>query len=218
MTVVPYIRLCAGTANKPKATYEPGDITEQLENYKGRPNLMYYRYELGKKHFMSLFTERRFYGSTFTPEKDRSTIESIETIKRLSVSSQALSLYPFWVHLVFLYHVIDTRNILITRPSDKLFRLEIQPFDRNVIDSESIKDFRKHFNELDILLIDNLLADLDLLSNEASALGEEYKLDADPEARIKSPLLCLCHLCRERTLSFENRRQITQNIVLVRHP
>lgn len=71
----------------------------------------------------------------------------------------------------------------------------------------------EHSNQRYISVIDNLIVDLAVLSNEASSLGAEYELHSESEARLKDGLLCLQNLCKEKLQKFKNRKQRAQNLI-----
>ncbi|KAK2759941.1 hypothetical protein FQN54_002677 [Arachnomyces sp. PD_36] len=221
------IRFSAGNADiRPWQRSKP--VTQsQRQSFERRPNLVYYRYELGNKRSICLFSERGLKG-TPTPARDRATVESIWKLEETS-STQTFPLHPFWILLTLLYHVIDTRK---TRPQEtftKLLAIESHLLDGSLVKMESIGEFGQHIqdlheilrtfttfehsNELDLSLMDDILVDIELLSREACSLGEEYALAPTSEARLKNAFLCLRRLCKERDRKFRNRKQRTQNLV-----
>jgi hypothetical protein len=125
--------------------------------------------------------------------------------------------------------VIETRSRPLEGAFDKLLAVESQLLDGSLVRTRPTDGFGQHIqdlheilrklitlehsNEHDLSLIDNILADMCLLSKEASSLGSEYTLDPDSEARLKNAFLCLRHICEERSRKFKNRKQRAQNIV-----
>lgn len=133
------------------------------------------------------------------PARERETIESIRTLESLS-ARQHLLLHPFWVHLVLLYHIIDTRKRPLDGSFDKLLAIESHLLDGSLVKAKTLDGFSQHIQDLheilrtlitleqsnqqDLSLIDNLFVDLDMLSNETSSLGAEYVLHSESEARL----------------------------------
>lgn len=129
------IRFRASTANKASDTsYKQGiSLILPPKAHERRPNLVFYRYELNKKRSIYLFTERRLYSTNFTPQRDQSTIESIKRFQYLTKSPGGVSLHLYWVHMVLLYYVFDTRNVHIVPCSERLFPIVTQQLPFNCL-------------------------------------------------------------------------------------
>ncbi|KAL3495004.1 hypothetical protein BJX62DRAFT_196662 [Aspergillus germanicus] len=218
------MRFSAGTANQPEAR---NYIPCQLQPSERRPNLVYYRYELGNKRSICLFTERQVASSFTIPDRDRETVESIRRLERLS-AIQSLSLHPFWCHFVLLYHVVDTRNKPLNNSFHKLLAIESQLFDGSLIKTKPADGFGpqvqdlheilrslitlEHSNESDYSLIGKILMDLDLLSRESS-FEVKFAFDVESEAHLQRAFLSLQHVCEDRRRRCKNRKQRAQNLV-----
>jgi hypothetical protein len=188
---------------------------------------VYYRYELGNKRSICLFTERQVASSFTIPDRDRETVESIRRLERLS-AIQSLSLHPFWCHFVLLYHVVDTRNKPLNNSFHKLLAIESQLFDGSLIKTRPADGFGpqvqdlheilrslitlEHSNESDYSLIGKILMDLDLLSRESS-FEVKFAFDAESEAHLQRAFLSLQHVCEDRRRRCKNRKQRAQNLV-----
>lgn len=227
------MRYDAGQANK-RGKYESsaGGTTGIYREMERRRNLIFFRYNFNTQRTICALAERDQTSSLMG--RDRATVESFQGFERLTTFHPTW-LHPFAVHLVIMYHVIETRKAILSKMLDTLVRIENLLLDGSLITMKpTIEGFKghiqtlheisrslitlEHSNENDIANINSMVRDLDRLSTQSEVVSTKIN-DRQRQQRIKDGFLCLINTCHERSRVIINRKQRTQNLVaLVRWP